>query len=669
MLRHRYIILFVITVSFFSGIAVSSQAGQNALAILNFRPTNLEAMGYDGEILYALISALEKEKKIGLMARREMENKLFQAGMIQGDTPEMALEAGKVLGIDFVLFGQVTKRGGQIEANINLMDVRNNRVIKSWTPIFSGREDILGQASSLAGELDTAILNRDRLATPPVVKETTGPQVSIENLRAKSKGKKIILTWKFDPSQPITGFHIYRSENSEGPYQFFGKTDKNVFNDTKIKKGKSYFYRIGILHISGQEIKSKQTAEIKKTGEKTPYPPLMIGGNGYIRRAEIKFVPSLLNDQEKFKIKQYKIYRRTDDGNDWENISTIKAKITSQSELGFTVEDAGNLEDNQTYAYSVISVDKKNRESAMSHPVSITTINRPVLSVEKDDMLRKTSFLWEPMENVKGYYLYRRVAQKNQDDQEGWKKVGKVRVVSKSQFTDNKGLADGETYQYYLTAYDRLGETGPSNEIQAKTKDLPPPPQDLLAQSEMVKSVKLSWTSLDDPDVGGYSIYRGPDRKELKLIKKVRGYKSHFYLDKGTGYAPLEDGDYYYYAVTSYNLFGAEGEPTQAEIAKTKPRPATAKGVKVTARSDHILVQWDKNPEPDIQSYILYRNRNNGNWYRIKVLGSDVTSYMDTELKPETDYGYRVIVKDKDGLKSDPVESDSIPSPIVKPEG
>jgi len=661
MFRSRNIFAFVVAVSLMVWMAPRSEAGKNALAILNLRPTNIEAMGYDGEILYALISALEKQKTIEVMPRREMEEQLFQAGLVQGDTPEMAMAAGKALGINFILFGRVTKKGGLIESDVSLMNVEQKQVIKSWRETFSGREDILARAPKFAGELSSAILNREQLPAPTT--SEIQPDVSIENLRAKSKGKKVVLTWKFDPAKPITGFHVYRSENPQGPYQFFGKTDRNIFEDSKIKKRRSYFYQIGILHSSGQEIKSPHTAEIKNAGERTPHPPLLMGGNSYIQRTEIRFVPSLLNDQEKFKIKQYKIYKKIPDGDSWENISTISAKVTSQSGLGFTVEDDKNLEDGKAYAYAVSSVDNKNRESPLSDPLLIKTMIRPVLSVEKDNLLRKSALSWEVMENVEGYYLYRKI------DQEKWLRVGKIRGGSKSQFTDDKDLSDGQEYQHYLTAYDTRNETGPSNVVQVKTKSLPPFPQDLLPQSEMVKSVQLSWTPVDDPDIGGHAIYRGPSRKELKLLKKVNGYKSHSYLDKGTGYSPLEDGGYYFYAVASYNLFGAEGKISPAQIARTKPRPASVKNFMVSAEQDSILVRWDKNPEADIESYILYRSKNKGSFSKIKALGLEETRYTDHDLKPESQYRYRMIAVDKDGLKSDPVDSDAIPSPIVKSEG
>ena len=89
MFRQRNIaILWAILIAVGLGSTTVSKAQQNALAIFNLTPTNMEAMGYDGEILYALISVLERDKSIELIPRREMEEILFQEGLVQGGDTE-----------------------------------------------------------------------------------------------------------------------------------------------------------------------------------------------------------------------------------------------------------------------------------------------------------------------------------------------------------------------------------------------------------------------------------------------------------------------------------------------------------------------------------------------------------------------------------------------------
>ena len=82
----------------------------------------------------------------------------------------------------------------------------------------------------------------------------------------------------------------------------------------------------------------------------------------------------------------------------------------------------------------------------------------------------------------------------------------------------DKNLIDGKTYQYYLTAYDENSETGPSNVVKAKTKDLPSFPDGITAKSNLVKSIWISWTPINDPDVGGYILYRGNYAKNMEFV-------------------------------------------------------------------------------------------------------------------------------------------------------
>jgi len=623
MFRTRNIFALIATVCCLFWSVNASPAPKNALAIFNLRPTNIEAMGHNGDILYALISALEGDKAIALMPRREMEEILFHAGLVQGDDPDQVQKAGRILNIKYVLFGHVTKQGEEIRASLKLMDIEKGSIIGTWSPRFSGREAILSGITSIINELSNAIHGRGRTVDSTSAIPSP-PQLEIKDLKIKSEGKTVTLSWQADPSQPITGYHIYRSETSEGPFQYHGKTAQKIYHDTTTRKGRSYFYRIGIIHHSGKEVRSPQILQVKNVGKKTPHPPLILGARGYIRKGTLKLVPSLLNEKQNFKIQKYKIFRQTSTGGRWKNIQTIDAAIISQSDLFFPVEDKQDLKDGETYTYAVSSVDDKELESPMSDPVTLKTVKRPTLTVGEENLLRKIVLVWQHLAGAEGYYLYRRA---DQDDQ---------------------------------------GETGPSKKVRAKTKNLPDHPQDLLLRSGLVKSVRITWTPLKDPDVGGYIIYRGTNRKDLKKITKIEGHTADSFLDKGSMFSALEDGKEYYYTVAGYNLFGASGKMTLTATARTKPLPEDIKGLRVTTAGNAITIQWQQNPEPDIRTYLLSKNRNNGFWSSAKEISADMTRYVDTDLKPEAKYRYKIIAEDKDGLKSNPVETDLILSPIIK---
>jgi fibronectin type 3 domain-containing protein len=668
MLMKKFCFFPAITVFLLCVVSSSVYAQRNALAIFNLKATNIEAMGYNGEILHALISSIESNKDIDLMPRREIEEVLFKTGLVQDNTHEAVLAAGKALGINFVLFGDVTKKGSEIITRLSLMDIEHKGIVKNWDLIFRDRDSILQKVPEFSRDLSSTLINRKSGDGAASMESQTSTDV--EYLNAKIEGDAVRLSWKLRTHKTSVNYNVYRAESKDGPYQFLGKTADSFFQDSTVKKGLTYFYRIGIIAGTDPEVKSSHTALFINAGEKRPHPPLVMSGRGYVKRTEIKFVPSLKNEQDKFNIIKYKIYRQKGP-DEWGNIGTIDSKDTSQFDIGFTVFDESNFNDGTTYTYAIASIDDKGLESPLSDPISIDTIKNPVLSLDKDNLLRKVFLSWKPIENVAGYYLYRK------SDKAEWKKVGSISGGTKTNIIDEKDLADGPQYTYYLTAYDDKNETGPSNEVKGKTKDLPAFPLNLQVRSGLVKSVNISWNPLDDTDVGGYNIYRGLDNNNMKKIASVKDYKSNTYLDKGEAFISLDDGKNYFYAITSFNLFETDGKVSPCVKAATKPRPASVNGLSASAGADHILIGWERNPETDIKSNVVYRSisgggafstLSGGSWSRLTELSMGQISYKDFDLKPESSYSYRIISEDKDGLKSDPADSNQVASPIVKQE-
>lgn len=204
---------------------------------------------------------------------------------------------------------------------------------------------------------------------------------------------------------------------------------------------------------------------------------------------EITFVPSLQNKQGGFEIIHYKIYRKKETNDSWEHTADID--VTKDTQLSFTYKDTKDIQDGQILNYAVSCLDEEKCESPLSGPVSVTSLKPPTLKVEKDNLLKKINLAWGPMEKVTGYSIFRKSATQE------WKKIDEVKGAEKYYYTDENDLEDGKIFSYYITAYDREAETGPSNVVQAKTKDLPPPPENVRAQSHMVQSARLTWTPID----------------------------------------------------------------------------------------------------------------------------------------------------------------------------
>ncbi len=642
--------------------ATVASAKGKTLAIFNLRPTNIDAMSYSGDILFSVVSALEKEKRIQLMPRREMEDVLFQGGLVQSDLPEQVIQAGKALAINYIVYGQVTKTGASIKTDLYLMDIQQAEIARSWSESFVGREAIAAWVPGFADELASAIERGAAVVAPQAVQfEGVMSDLTVSAVKARGEGNNIVVSWSLAHGAEAAGYNVYRASSLQGPYQFVGGANDLRFVDATVRKGLTYYYRVGVLQGAGNESQSDMTAKIAFTGERMPHPPLIMAATGHVRRARIQLVPSLLNGQEGFSITGYNVYRRGSGDTDWRKVLEVDVKEKSQRELSLTVEDEGPLEDGQVYQFAVSSIEKKGQESDLSEPVAVTIMAKPVLSLEKDGLLRQVMIRWNPVEKASGYRIYR------SPDGLSWERIGSNSGDAKVTYLDKKGLADGRDYRYQVTAYDDKGESSPSNVVLAKTKDLPQAPGKVIAKGGLVKSVSLSWQPIDDLDVGGYNVFRGVSPQRLEKITSLRGNKVSTYTDKGSGFRNLADGTDYYYAVEAFNTYKAPGGVSIPVMATTKPRPVAVTGLSASAAGSDIVTSWNPNPEKDIKAYVVYRMKDNGSWSKLETVSGSQTRFSDADLKPEAEYRYRIIAVDGDGLESDPSDTNAVPSPLAPP--
>jgi len=192
-----------------------------------------------------------------------------------------------------------------------------------------------------------------------------------------------------------------------------------------------------------------------------------------------------------------------------------------------------------------------------------------VLGVARDNQLRQIDLAWDAVTNIDGYHIYRK-SQKTD-----WHKIATITAADQSHYTDTANLDDGLTYHYYLTAFTSEEETEPSQPVTAKTKGTPSCPEKISVSWQSNKGVKITWTPLNDPDVGGYIIYRGSSAGQnqqsvsVKEIAQLKGWQSNSYIDQEI--LSPQPGREYYYAMKSFNLFNARGVLSNAVRVKKEP--------------------------------------------------------------------------------------------------
>jgi len=680
-----------------------SQANAASLAIFNFRAANIEALMYNSEILYSLISELEKEKSIKLMPRRKMEALLSQNNLAQSDHPAIVVKAGQALGADFILFGSIARQDG-IVANMKLMDIANRQVVRTWKlrftepraiaermPLFASQlttatSVLHGKETFKSGNPDAANTNakstgdsgrkpakpekkfsteaEERLPYPPLVMSFSGRVRATEiKFVPALRNMKAHIT--------IASYKIYRQDPAADEPTLIqtlnarASSSKIVFTikDTHaLKDGAVYRYALASVDKKGRESPRSDTIAVQTA----PSPRLEIVQNKVPGQIELAWNPVA-------NIKGYMLYRSlSDDGKNlaWERIAQIKDRHTEKytdmclnrpdgfsdgtlyryrltayddggetapsdivegrcerggrSPSNDTALDDETAQDNRiehptSNIQHLTSNDTEDRierstsniqrsTSNIEHPTSNDAEDRierstsniehptsndtpglevdntspgdivalpgtPVLGVALDHQLRQIDLVWRTVGNTDGYHLYRKSPKTD------CHKIATITATEKCYYSDTSNLEDGKTYQYYMTAFNSGEETEPSETVSARTKGLPPYPQGISALRKSNKGVNITWTPINDPDVGGYVIYRGtaaaPSDNQtrqsvsVKEIAQVKGWQSDAYIDQQI--VSTEPDRKYYYAIKAFNLFNARGALSEAVRVKTEP--------------------------------------------------------------------------------------------------
>lgn len=172
-------------------------------------------------------------------------------------------------------------------------------------------------------------------------------------------------------------------------------------------------------------------------------------------------------------------------------------------------------------------------------------------------------------------------------------------------FTDNETI-NGFVYQYYITAYNEMGDSARAGPIDLSPRGGATSPRDLELTSGL-GSITVSWTPpLSD---GGYdllsnSIFRTREGK-FDLLKEV-GPFIHEYTDDTT-----IPGTKYSYYVVANSEFGP-GQPSEESYQYSLGLPPVPGNLRTKEYCGYISIIWDINSKEldpyEIDTVNIYRN-------------------------------------------------------------
>lgn len=645
-------------------------------ALLNLKPLDIDSIGFDGDIQFALRSNLDKRGEVQMMSRRDMESELFRQGLSMGNSDQDAILIGKALGVEFVIFGNVQMSDSGIATEIKMIDIVHERLAKEWQISFSGRNDINDKGPALANTLIKAMAQSlvDAKAEAKLALAAKAAQDELKKQYLSEFVGQVVqggveIVWKALEPDTIEIFNLYRGEAEQGPYIQIAALHANSYLDSQVESGKSYFYKLAVVEKStgqqAEDVSIQQVTYIDNSIKLRPLSPTILSVDTGVKQSTVTFVPNLDNPIKGHTIKKYKIYRKRASGGNWLHVGTLTLN-SDEPKLSYSFTDKNNVEDGEQYSYSVSAVNAKGYESPLSGTEVVISPGTPNLSVTQDGLLRQVELEWQVENSKGGFYLYRRLLGTTI-----WQRIGDVTQADVRRFIDRQGLEDGAEYEYYVSLVNNGRESDPSNIVAAKTKGLPPRPENLEAHSGLVKAIKLTWNAIEDEDIIGYKLYRMEDDgngfqqgDQLSLIYEIPGHLTAEFVD-GDGADKLQDGVQYHYAIAAVNKYGARGDLSYVATATTKTIPKGVGELSVTVNQADIVVSWPVAASNDVANYILSRKWNEQAWRQIAVLTADTSSYTDQELKPYAQTQYKLISQDQAGLESPEVVSEPVTNPAI----
>lgn len=232
-----------------------------------------------------------------------------------------------------------------------------------------------------------------------------------------------------------------------------------------------------------------------------------------------------------------------------------------------------------------------------------------------------------------------------------------------------KGLVYGQRYEYRLVAQDNRGyRSRPSNLARVDLLIAATAPADLQATAGEAR-VDLTWaaptTRADGTPLGplrGYNIYRSePPGAFPEAPVNPQPVPETRYADGG-----LANERTYFYVVRAVEGDApAWRESGSSNMVAATPRditpPAPPRGLQGAASRAEVSLIWDRNEEPDLRGYHVYRSEVPGTAYqRLTQEPIRATTFADRTVARETTYYYVVTAVDTASTPNESTFSDEV---------
>lgn len=626
----------------------------------------------------SLYTALEQTEKYNLLPPSSVNNWLAknEKDLKKLDLQQQVIRVGRSLKARGVIHASPAMSNdvapsdkGSISSlgfNIRMTDTQTGKT--AWILRISCRGN--QQSRSLTREQLLIIMaeSMQTLITQMVAEgdifSTQLPKPTVISTRGGLRQVRVIL--QPDPTSTYAAYQLLTSENPEGIFTPRSAPVNNdrvpvILEDTDLEDGKSYAYTVIGLTRAGLANVPAPPFSVTTSGAPKPLDSLQASGNN-LRHIRLFWTPS-----QDPNVTGYVIYRSTSPKGPFEKIGVIKdRKQQSYIDYGPGRRNSyGSLADDSEYYYTIHTRNKLGVESKNTPVVSARTKGAPlppteIRAIEKQP--KKVPLFWTPAEDpdIRGYAIFRSTSAQGE-----FRQIDFVSGRETQEYTDSGSgfspLEDNTTYFYRLRSINVLDISSEDSEtISATTKQAPAALDGIWVTNNLYRQVKLEWQPNPEKDIVGYEIFRGETEDDLGRIATVETPATS-YTDSG-----LRDGSTYWYQVRAIDSDQLQGALLPPVTATTKPRPAVPSGLSAELTAEGIMLQWQPNPEKDIDHYEI----STMGFLTTKIGETPATSFLYSEdVDPDSEYRFQVRAVDSDGLTGEYSQPVSIRIPVSTATG
>jgi fibronectin type 3 domain-containing protein len=355
------------------------------------------------------------------------------------------------------------------------------------------------------------------------------------------------------------------------------------------------------------------------------------------------------------RVEGYVIYR-----SDAKNSSKLSelTKVESRYSTHYTDE---NLEPNTLYNYRFSTYDKNELESIATKTISVKTKPKiPAVSFIDaiSNLPRLAKVIWRPHVNDKviGYLVYRL------DSSSGkFEELANIDGRLKAEYIDEK-LKDGTSYSYKIVSktIDKVNSQE-SKIVNAVTKPLPLPTENLKATLNEPKQITLTWSKSKNKDVISYNIYAS--NSQNSSFSKIDTVKDTTYIHK-----IQKDGVRKFYKVRAVDIDNLEADENQIVVTgQTLAKPLTPILISVTIEGNKAIVKWSKT-DNRAKTFNVIKTEKRG-WNDSKtglIKNIKGTDFVDENIVAGVEYEYSVQSVDEHGIMSIPTSKSKVMLPKIE---